>query len=77
MRPLRAAVLPSLFIAAALGSAGCAALGYPVGSVYAGTHVPHGMMRLEGSGSPKGGTAKGEAFRQRAAARQRRRRARR
>jgi hypothetical protein len=45
----------------AVGSTGCTALGYPVGSVYTGTQVPHGMMRLEGAGAGKGGAKTGES----------------
>ena len=40
---------------------GCAAFGYPTGSLYTGTVVPHGMMRMEGAGAGKGGTKTGEA----------------
>jgi hypothetical protein len=40
---------------------GCAALGYPTGSIYTGTDTPHGMQRLQGGGANKGGTARGEA----------------
>jgi hypothetical protein len=45
----------------AVGSTGCAAFGYPVGSVYNGTVVPHPMMRLEGAGAGKGGAKTGES----------------
>jgi hypothetical protein len=61
MRTLRDVALPSLFAAVALTSAGCGALGYPVGSVYTGTREPAGMMRLQGAGANKGGDGKGEA----------------
>src|SRR5277367_6382013 len=45
----------------AAASMGCAAFGYPTGSVYNGTVVPHGMMRLEGAGAGKGGAKTGES----------------
>lgn len=47
----------------AVGSTGCAAFigGYPAGSIYNSTQVPHGMMRMEGAGAGKGGTKTGEA----------------
>lgn len=54
-------VLRSLLAATAAGTVGCTVLGYPTGSIYTGTKVPHGAMRLEGSGTGKGGTARGEA----------------
>jgi OOP family OmpA-OmpF porin len=43
------------------GSAGCTAFGYPTGSIYTGTTVPHGMMILEGAGAPKPGDKTGQA----------------
>jgi hypothetical protein len=42
-------------------SMGCTAFGYPTGSLYTGTQVPHGMMRMEGAGPNKGGAKTGEA----------------
>jgi hypothetical protein len=45
----------------AVGAFGCASFGYPTGSLYQGTQVPHGMMRLEGAGAGKGGTKTGES----------------
>jgi OOP family OmpA-OmpF porin len=44
-----------------IGATGCSALGYPTGSLYNGTVVPHGMMRLEGAGAPKPGTKTGQS----------------
>ncbi|HEY5239977.1 MAG TPA: TRL domain-containing protein [Polyangiaceae bacterium] len=45
-----------------IGSTGCViAGGYPSGSLYQGTQIPHGMMRLEGAGAGKGGAKTGEA----------------
>ena len=60
MRPrsLVALCLPFLLPAAATG---CAALGYPTGSIYTGTETPHGMQRMQGAGANKAGTARGEA----------------
>lgn len=46
-------------VAASLG--GCAAFGYPTGSIYSGTTVPHGMDRNETSGQAKTGDKTGEA----------------
>lgn len=43
-----------------IGSAGCG-VGYPVGSFYTGTQTPQGMMRLEGSGTPRPDTKTGQA----------------
>ncbi|MGD0524675.1 MAG: TRL domain-containing protein [Polyangiaceae bacterium] len=43
------------------GSTGCTAFGYPTGSLYNGTVVPHGMMRLEGAGAPKPGGKSGQS----------------
>lgn len=44
------------------GGTGCTAYGfYPTGSLYNGTVIPHGMMRLQGAGAPKPGTKTGEA----------------
>lgn len=40
---------------------GCAALGYPTGSLYTGTTVPHGMDRNEISGQAKTGDKMGES----------------
>ena len=42
---------------------GCAFLGYgyPVGSLYTGTQVPHGINRNETSGQAKSGDKKGES----------------
>jgi len=45
----------------AVGSTGCAALGYPSGSIYTGTETPHGMMRVMGEGANKGGAKRGES----------------
>ncbi|HEY3819937.1 MAG TPA: TRL domain-containing protein [Polyangiaceae bacterium] len=62
MRTALPLVLSSLVVVAvAAGTVGCTVLGYPTGSIYTGTKVPHGAMRLEGSGAGKGGTARGEA----------------
>lgn len=46
-------------VASTLG--GCAAFGYPAGSIYHGTTTPHGMDRLEASGQAKTGDKSGEA----------------
>jgi len=51
----------SLLGLVAAASAGCGAFGYPTGSVYTGTKVPHGMDLLEGSGAGKVDTKTGEA----------------
>jgi hypothetical protein len=42
---------------------GCAAFGngYPIGSLYTGTQIPHGMDRAEVSGQGKSGDKRGEA----------------
>lgn len=40
---------------------GCAGLGYPTGSLYTGTQVPHGMNRAEVSGAGKTGDKGGES----------------
>jgi TRL-like protein family len=42
---------------------GCAAFtgGYPSGSIYSGTTVPHGVDRLEMAGQAKSGAKSGEA----------------
>jgi hypothetical protein len=61
MRTARPLVLSSLCAAIAAGTVGCTVFGYPTGSIYTGTKVPHGVMRLEGAGAGKGGTARGEA----------------
>jgi len=61
MRTARPLVLSSLCTAIAAGTIGCTVFGYPTGSIYSGTKVPHGAMRLEGAGAGKGGTARGEA----------------
>jgi hypothetical protein len=61
MRHARALLLSSLCAAIATGTVGCTILGYPTGSVYTGTKVPHGAMRLEGSGPGKGSGSRGEA----------------
>ena len=45
------------FILIGCGFAG----GYPVGSIYTGTQVPHGINRNETSGPGKTGDKKGEA----------------
>ncbi|HEX7665596.1 MAG TPA: TRL-like family protein [Polyangiaceae bacterium] len=44
-------------------AAGCAAFtgGYPSGSIYSGTTVPHGVDRLEMAGQGKDGAKSGEA----------------
>src|SRR5690348_18304921 len=44
-------------------AAGCAAFGggYPSGSIYSGTTVPHGVDRLEMAGQAKTGDKSGEA----------------
>jgi hypothetical protein len=57
---MKFATLAVLGVIAAI-SMGCASLGYPTGSLYNGTVVPHGMMRLEGAGAGKGGTKTGES----------------
>jgi hypothetical protein len=44
-----------------LGAVGCGAVGYPTGSVYTGTTVPHGAMLVDGAGAGKGGKKHGEA----------------
>jgi TRL-like protein family len=46
-----------------VGSMGCALVtgGYPSGSLYTGTQIPHGMMRLEGAGAAHGGSKTGES----------------
>ena len=44
-----------------VGAMGCTAFGYPQGSLYTGTQIPHGMMRLEGAGAGKGGAKTGES----------------
>jgi outer membrane protein OmpA-like peptidoglycan-associated protein len=54
-------IIIALVATMGLGSAGCTAFGYPTGSVYTGTQVPHGMMRLEGAGSPKPGDKTGQS----------------
>lgn len=46
-------------VASSLG--GCAAFGYPTGSIYQGTTVPHGIDRNETSGQAKTGDKSGEA----------------
>jgi hypothetical protein len=54
----------NLFLAALLMTCtGCAGLigGYPHGSIYTGTQVPHSMMRAEASGPNKGGDRGAEA----------------
>jgi len=61
MRTSRPLVLSSVCAAIAAGTIGCTVLGYPTGSIYTGTKVPHGAMRLEGAGAGKGSTARGEA----------------
>lgn len=50
-------------LAALLLLTGCGGLigGYPHGSIYTGTQVPHSMMRMEGSGPNKAGDRGGEA----------------
>ena len=40
---------------------GCAGFGYPTGSLYTGTQVPHGMDRNETSGPGKTGDKQGES----------------
>ena len=40
---------------------GCVGLGYPVGSSYTGTTIPHGATRAEISGQGKTGDKAGEA----------------
>ena len=40
---------------------GCAAFGYPTGSLYIGTQVPHGINRNETSGPGKSGEKHGES----------------
>ncbi len=40
---------------------GCAGLGYPVGSLYTGTQVPHGVNVNETSGPGKSGDKQGES----------------
>jgi hypothetical protein len=55
------AVPVSLLGLVAVASIGCGAFGYPTGSVYTGTTVPHGMSLLEGSGPGKADTKQGEA----------------
>ena len=40
---------------------GCGGYGYPVGSLYTGTQVPHGINRNETSGPGKSGDKHGEA----------------
>jgi hypothetical protein len=40
---------------------GCGGYGYPVGSLYTGTQVPHGINRNETSGAAKTGDKHGEA----------------
>jgi OOP family OmpA-OmpF porin len=47
-------------VVAGSASAGCG-VGYPVGSIYTGTQTPQGMMRLEGSGTPKLDTKTGQS----------------
>ena len=47
--------------AMALAVFGCAGGGYPTGSLYTGTQVPHSMSRNETSGATKAGEKKGEA----------------
>lgn len=54
-------------VKAAMGAAlamiviGCGGYGYPIGSIYTGTQVPHGMDRNETSGPGKTGDKQGEA----------------
>jgi hypothetical protein len=43
----------------ALGASGCAT--YPYGAIYDGTTTPHGMMRVNGDGTNKTGSKRGEA----------------
>lgn len=40
---------------------GCGGYGYPIGSLYTGTQVPHGINRNETSGPGKSGDKHGEA----------------
>lgn len=40
---------------------GCGGIGYPIGSLYTGTQVPHGINRNETSGPGKTGDKHGEA----------------
>ena len=40
---------------------GCGGYGYPIGSLYTGTQVPHGINRNETSGPGKTGEKSGEA----------------
>ena len=40
---------------------GCGGYGYPIGSLYTGTQVPHGINRNEMSGPGKSGDKAGEA----------------
>jgi hypothetical protein len=40
---------------------GCGGYGYPIGSLYTGTQVPHGINVNETSGAGKTGDKKGEA----------------
>ena len=61
MRIQGRAVPVSLLGLVAVASIGCGAFGYPIGSIYTGTKVPHGMSLLEGSGPGKGDTKQGEA----------------
>jgi len=61
MRMKGRAVPVSLLGLVAVASIGCGAFGYPTGSVYTGTKVPHGMSLLEGSGPGKADTKQGEA----------------
>jgi outer membrane protein OmpA-like peptidoglycan-associated protein len=56
---MKASVFAALALAA-IGAGGCTT-GYPTGSLYTGTQIPHGMMRLEGAGAPKAGMKMGEA----------------
>jgi hypothetical protein len=47
--------------AMALTLFGCAGFGYPFGSLYTGTQIPHGINRNETSGAGKTGDKKGES----------------
>ena len=62
MRRTKGRAVPvSLLGLVAVASIGCGAFGYPTGSVYTGTKVPHGMSLLEGSGPGMADTKQGEA----------------
>jgi hypothetical protein len=63
MKKTLSIVTTTTFVGLLLALTGCGGLigGYPHGSLYTGTQVPHGMSRMEVSGPGKTGDRGGEA----------------